>query len=124
MTRSFQSVVRSRRLAVARIACTTSCGARFYVASTALAPERIATTLTAAAAAIAIGLGILGLSGALADAARMRRRDTALRATISGAGVAHRWSGVGGRGQACSGWTDGWGCHRILRCTLGDSDHW
>ena len=45
-----------------------------YLASTALAPERMATTLTAAAAAIALGLGILGLSGAMADAARMRRR--------------------------------------------------
>ena len=53
-----------------------------YLASTALAPERIATTLTAAAAAIALGLGILGLSGAMADAARMRRRDTALRVAL------------------------------------------
>ena len=53
-----------------------------YLAATALAPERIATTLTAAAAAIAIGLGILGLSGAMADAARMRRRETALRVAL------------------------------------------
>jgi ABC-type antimicrobial peptide transport system permease subunit len=53
-----------------------------YLASTALAPERIATTLTAAAAAIALGLGILGLSGAMADAARVRRRDTALRVAL------------------------------------------
>jgi ABC-type lipoprotein release transport system permease subunit len=53
-----------------------------YLASTALAPERIATTLTAAAATIALGLGVLGLSGALADAARMRRRETALRVAL------------------------------------------
>ena len=53
-----------------------------YLVSTALAPERIATTLTAAAAAIALGLGILGLSGAMADAARMRRRETALRVAL------------------------------------------
>jgi hypothetical protein len=53
-----------------------------YLAATALAPERIATTLTAAAAAIALGLGILGLSGAMADAARMRRRETALRVAL------------------------------------------
>ena len=53
-----------------------------YLASTALAPERMATTLTAAAAAIALGLGILGLSGAMADAARMRRRETALRVAL------------------------------------------
>lgn len=53
-----------------------------YLTSTALAPERIATTLTAAAAAIALGLGILGLSGAMADAARTRRRETALRAAL------------------------------------------
>jgi ABC-type antimicrobial peptide transport system permease subunit len=53
-----------------------------YLASTALAPERIATTLTAAAAAIALGLGMLGLSGAMADAARVRRRETALRVAL------------------------------------------
>jgi ABC-type antimicrobial peptide transport system permease subunit len=53
-----------------------------YLASTALAPERIATTLTAAAAAIALGLGIFGLSGAMADAARTRRRETALRVAL------------------------------------------
>jgi hypothetical protein len=53
-----------------------------HLAGTALAPERIATTLTAAAAAIALGLGILGLSGAMADAARMRRRETALRVAL------------------------------------------
>jgi len=38
--------------------------------------------LTAAAAAIALGLGILGLSGAMADRARVRRRETALRVTL------------------------------------------
>jgi ABC-type antimicrobial peptide transport system permease subunit len=53
-----------------------------HLASTALAPERIATTLTAAAAAIALGLGIVGLSGAMADAARMRRHETALRVAL------------------------------------------
>jgi hypothetical protein len=53
-----------------------------YLAATALAPERIATTLTAAAAAIALGLGMLGLSGAMADAERMRRRETALRVAL------------------------------------------
>jgi hypothetical protein len=53
-----------------------------YLASTALAPERIATTLTAAAAAIALVLGMIGLSGAMADAARMRRRETALRVAL------------------------------------------
>jgi hypothetical protein len=53
-----------------------------HLASTALAPERIATTLTAAAAAIAIGLGMLGLSGAMADVVRMRRREIALRVAL------------------------------------------
>jgi len=53
-----------------------------HLASTALAPERIATTLTGAAAAIALALGILGLSGAMADAAGMRRRETALRVAL------------------------------------------
>ena len=53
-----------------------------YLASTALAPERIATTLTTAAAVIALGLGVLGLSGAMADSARARRRETALRVAL------------------------------------------
>jgi putative ABC transport system permease protein len=53
-----------------------------YLASTALAPERIATTLTTAAAVIALGLGLLGLSAAMADSARTRRRETALRVAL------------------------------------------
>jgi ABC-type antimicrobial peptide transport system permease subunit len=38
--------------------------------------------MMATAAVIALGLGMLGLSGAMADSARMRRRETALRVAL------------------------------------------
>jgi FtsX-like permease family/MacB-like periplasmic core domain len=49
---------------------------------TALAPLRIATTLVGVSAVIALALGVLGLSGAMAEAARQRRRETALRIAL------------------------------------------
>jgi ABC-type antimicrobial peptide transport system permease subunit len=50
-----------------------------YLRETALAPLHIATAIVGACAALALFLGVLGLYGALNDAARARRRDVALR---------------------------------------------
>ena len=41
-----------------------------HMARTALAPERIATVLVAASATTSLALGVLGLYGAMSDAAR------------------------------------------------------
>jgi hypothetical protein len=54
---------------------------------TALAPERIAASLVGASAATALALGALGISGALADFIRVRRREIALRIALG----AQRW---------------------------------
>jgi predicted permease len=54
---------------------------------TALASERIAAILVAASAATALTLGVLGISGALADFTRHRRREIALRMALG----AQRW---------------------------------
>jgi hypothetical protein len=50
-----------------------------YLRETALAPLHIATAIVGACAAMAVFLGVLGLYGALNDAARARRRDVAIR---------------------------------------------
>jgi predicted permease len=58
-----------------------------HLSRTALAPLRIATSLVGASAATALTLGVLGLYGAMADAARQRRREIALRMALG----AQRW---------------------------------
>ncbi len=58
-----------------------------HLSKTALAPERIATLLVGASAATALVLGVLGLYGALADSARQRRRELAVRIALG----AQRW---------------------------------
>jgi predicted permease len=50
-----------------------------HLGRTALATERMATMLVGVLAAIALALGLLGLSGAMTDAARERRRELAVR---------------------------------------------
>ena len=50
-----------------------------HLRRTGMAPLRIAAVLVAAFAAVALALGILGLYGALTDAARQRRREIAVR---------------------------------------------
>ena len=54
---------------------------------TALASERIATILVGACTVTALALGVLGIYGALADFARHRRREIALRMALG----AQRW---------------------------------
>ncbi|HEX4170283.1 MAG TPA: ABC transporter permease [Bryobacteraceae bacterium] len=58
-----------------------------HLTRTALAPLRIATTIIGASAATALMLSILGLFGALSDAARQRRRELAIRIALG----AQRW---------------------------------
>jgi ABC-type lipoprotein release transport system permease subunit len=53
-----------------------------HLSRTALAPERIATTLMAAFAGIAITLGGVGLYGLMSDAARRRQREFAMRLAL------------------------------------------
>ncbi len=53
-----------------------------HLARTALAGERMASTLVGADAAIALALGGLGLAGAMSDAARRRRREFAIRTAL------------------------------------------
>ena len=75
-----------------------------HLAHTALAPLRIATMIVGASAATALVLSILGLFGALNDAARQRRRELAIRIALG----AQRWRVIyqvlqeGGR-LACAG---------------------
>jgi hypothetical protein len=57
-----------------------------HLSDTALAPERIATTLVATFAAIAVALGALGLYGLMADAARRRQREFAMRLALGAQG--------------------------------------
>jgi predicted permease len=57
-----------------------------HMARTALAPERIATVLVAASATTSLTLGVLGLYGAMSDAARQRRREVALRIALGARG--------------------------------------
>jgi ABC-type antimicrobial peptide transport system permease subunit len=75
-----------------------------HLTQTSLAPLRIATTILGAFAAIGVLLSILGLFGALSDAARQRRRELAVRIALG----AQRWRvicqvlGEAGR-LACTG---------------------
>ena len=73
--------------------------ARGALSRTALAPLRIATVLVGAFAATALTLGVLGLYGALADAARQRRREIAMRIVLGAPGwrVIRQVMGEGGR---------------------------
>jgi ABC-type antimicrobial peptide transport system permease subunit len=57
-----------------------------HLSRTALAAQRIATTLVAATAAIALALGMLGLYGAMSDSARRRRREYAVRIALGAQG--------------------------------------
>lgn len=58
-----------------------------HLAHTSLAPLRIATVILGASATIALMLSILGLFGALTDAARRRRRELAIRIALG----SQRW---------------------------------
>jgi ABC-type antimicrobial peptide transport system permease subunit len=75
-----------------------------HLSHTALAPLRIASMIIGASATTAILLSILGLFGALSDAARRRRRELAIRIALG----AQRWRIIyhvlreGGR-LACAG---------------------
>ncbi len=53
-----------------------------HLAQTALAPLRIATVIIGASATTALVLSVLGLFGALSDAARYRRHELALRIAL------------------------------------------
>ena len=57
-----------------------------HLSRTALAPERIATVLVGASAAIAVALGLLGLYGIMSDATRRRQREFALRIALGARG--------------------------------------
>jgi ABC-type lipoprotein release transport system permease subunit len=75
-----------------------------YLNQTSLAPLRIATLLLGVSAAMALVLSVLGLFGALSDAARQRRRELAIRIALG----APRWRVIGqvlGEGVrlACAG---------------------
>jgi ABC-type lipoprotein release transport system permease subunit len=58
-----------------------------YFAQTSLAPLRIATIIISVSTTIALLISILGLFGALSDAARQRRRELAVRIALG----AQRW---------------------------------
>jgi predicted permease len=57
-----------------------------HLSRTALAPDRIATVLVGASAATALMLGVLGLYGAMTDAAHQRRREIAVRLALGAQG--------------------------------------
>jgi ABC-type antimicrobial peptide transport system permease subunit len=57
-----------------------------HLSRIALAPERIATVLIGASAAIALLLGGVGLYGAMADAVRQRRREFGVRLALGSPG--------------------------------------
>ena len=75
-----------------------------HLGQTALAPLRIATTIVGACGVTAFMLSILGLYGALSDAARQRRRELAVRIAL-GAQRRHVIGQVLGEGArlACAG---------------------
>ncbi len=57
-----------------------------HLSRTALAADRIATVLVGASAATALTLGVLGLYGAMTDAARQRHREIAVRIALGAQG--------------------------------------
>ena len=57
-----------------------------HLSNTAYAPARIASVLVAAFTAIALVLGGLGLNGVMADSARRRRREFAVRLALGAQG--------------------------------------
>lgn len=57
-----------------------------HLSQTALAPERIAVVLMMSFAALALGLGGVGLYGLMADTARRRRREFAVRLALGARG--------------------------------------
>ena len=75
-----------------------------YLNQTSLAPLRIATLILAVSTTMALLLSVLGLFGALNDAARQRRRELAIRIALG----APRWRVIGqvlreGGRLACAG---------------------
>jgi len=75
-----------------------------YLNQTSLAPLRIATLILGVSATMALWLSVLGLFGALNDAARQRRRELAIRIALG----AQRWRVIGlvlqeGARLACAG---------------------
>ncbi|HEY6290458.1 MAG TPA: ABC transporter permease [Terriglobia bacterium] len=62
-----------------------------YLNQTSLAPLRIATLILGVSATMALLLSVLGLFGALNDAARQRRRELAIRIALG----AQRWRVIG-----------------------------
>ncbi len=90
-----------------------------HLKQTALAPLRIAAAIMGASAAAGLLLSLLGLYGALSDAARQRRRELAVRIALG----AQRWRvigqvlGEGGRlacGGAAAGILGSLGLSRLL----------
>src|SRR5436305_8926420 len=75
-----------------------------HLNQTALAPLHIATMILSVSAAIALTLSVLGLFGAMSEAARQRRRELAVRIAFG----APRWRVIGqvlkeGGKLACAG---------------------
>ncbi len=62
-----------------------------YLTQTSLAPLHIATMILGASGTMALLLSVLGLFGALSDAARQRRRELAMRMALG----AQRWRIIG-----------------------------
>jgi len=57
-----------------------------HLARTALAPERLAAVLVAVLTGLGVTLGMLGVQGTLAESARQRRREVALRLALGARG--------------------------------------
>jgi MacB-like protein/FtsX-like permease family protein len=57
-----------------------------HLARTALAPERLAAVLVAVLTGLGVALGMLGVQGTLAESARQRRREVALRLALGARG--------------------------------------
>jgi FtsX-like permease family protein/MacB-like protein len=57
-----------------------------HFARTALAPERLAAVLVAVLTGLGVTLGMLGVQGTLAESARQRRREVALRLALGARG--------------------------------------
>jgi ABC-type antimicrobial peptide transport system permease subunit len=57
-----------------------------HLSRIAMAPERIAVVLVGASASVALVLGVLGLYGAMTDAAHQRRREFGVRIALGSQG--------------------------------------